>query len=104
MLELVNICFESCDVCHIIPRFRDSQHQRTMSKPERIVEDENIAVGAAILFDNVHARDAKIHAALTYTDNDIAWPLKEDTELRQYWNLRLILARVGLEDRKTGRG
>src|SRR5262245_1937539 len=100
MVELVDKYFESCKIRHISPRFRDRQHQRAMSKSELIVQDDEIAVGTAILLDDVHASDANIPAALTHTDTDIPGPYKQNAEFRQNRNLRLIFARVGLEDGK----
>ena len=68
-----------------------------MTKPERIVQNENIAVFAALLFDNVEARDAEVHASLPHTDHDVTGPIKDDPQIRQGRKFCLVLPRVGLE-------
>ena len=75
-----------------------------MPKPKRVMQDQNIAVFAALFFDHVQAGDAKIHAALSHADDNVAGPLEDDAKVREGRYLRLILPRVGLEHAQTSRG
>ena len=95
--KLPCILLEGRDIRHLFPAFRDGQRQGTIAKPKLVMQDEDIAVLAAILFDHVYPGLAKIDAALSYTDHDIPRALKDDTQLWDGWNLCLILARIGLE-------
>ena len=75
-----------------------------MAEPKPVVQNKDVSIVAAFFFEHVHARNAKVPAALTPADHDIAGTLKEDSQLWQNGNLCLVLARIGLEHAQPGGG
>ena len=65
---------------------------------------EDVAISAALFFDQVYPGDAEINGTLPHTNDDIAGALKDDAQLRQIGDFGLILARVGLVDAQPGFG
>lgn len=103
-VETRRIFLQRGDVSDIRPRFGDGKFERAIPEAKRIVQDDDAAVRAALLFDDVYACDAEVHAALPHADDNIARALEDDPQLRQGGNFCLILARVGLEHAQTGGG
>ena len=68
------------------------------------MQDDDLAVVAAIFFEHVDARDAKVHAALADADDDVTGSLKEDGQLGQGGHLRLILTRIQFLHRESALG
>ena len=67
------------------------------------MQDQDIAIIALAFSNYVQAGDAKIDRAIAHAGDDIARALKEHNHLGQALNGGLVLARIGLVNRKTAR-
>jgi len=68
------------------------------------VQDDDVAIVAALFFEHIDTRDAKIHAALADADDNVARTLEEDGQFGQGGHLRLILARIQFLHRESALG
>ncbi len=80
------------------PGFRDSQGEGASPKTESVMQDQNITIAPAFLFDHIQTRDPEIHTALSHADHNVAGTLENDVESRERRHFRLILPRVRFED------
>lgn len=67
---------------HVFPFFGHGQGQAAVTKAKRVVEHQHGDVVSSALGHHVHARDAKIHAAVAHADHDVAGTLKEHGQSR----------------------
>ena len=68
------------------------------------MQDQQVAIVAALFFHHVESGNAEINTAATHADDNVAGALEEDSQAGDSRNDGLVLARVGFVDAQATSG